>query len=204
MEVEYTGAVRADISRILGDVEELEAVITRLCREQPVSRVTIEPLIPGRSGAVVFLVRRLDARGPRKPWVVKAADSYALVQQERLNYDTFVKDRWQQVPALLDTGASRILVIDYGGFLEGYDPITLRLGYALTTPEALSVLMQRLVPPLAKVHGFAHDTLPFLQREPLQPTLSEQLATLPSLPGELVEALASRTKPVSGPPSSPG
>ena len=75
MEVEYTGDVRADISRILGGVEELEAVITRLCREQPVSRVTIAPLIPGRSGAVVFLVRRLDARGPRKPWVVKAAEA---------------------------------------------------------------------------------------------------------------------------------
>ena len=190
MEVEYTGEVRADISRILGGVEELEAVITRLCREQPVSRVTIAPLIPGRSGAVVFLVRRLDARGPRKPWVVKAADSYALVQQERLNYDTFVKDRWQQVPVLLDTGASRILVIDYGGFLEGYDPITLRRGYALTTPDALAVLMQRLVPPLARVHRFAHDTLPFLQREPLQPSLSEQLATLPSLPADLKEALS--------------
>ena len=189
MEVEYTGEVRADISRILGGVEELEALITRLCREQPVSRVTIAPLIPGRSGAVVFLVRRLDARGPRKPWVVKAADSYALVLQERLNYDTLVKDRWHQVPVLLDTGASRILVIDYGGFLEGYDPITLRRGYALSTPEALAVLMQRIVPPLARVHRFEHDTLPFLQREPLQPSLSEQLATLPSLPADLKEAL---------------
>ena len=75
MEVENTGDVRADISRILTGVEELEAVISRLCREQPVSRVTIAPLIPGRSGAVVFLVRRLDARGPRKPWVVKTAEA---------------------------------------------------------------------------------------------------------------------------------
>ncbi|MFM7547781.1 MAG: SAVED domain-containing protein [Cyanobacteriota bacterium] len=189
MEVEYTGDVRDDISRILGGVEELEAVISLLSREQPVSRVTISPLIPGRSGAVVFLVRRLDARGPRKPWVVKAAVSYALVQQERHNYETFVKDRWPQVPALLETGASRILVIDYGGFLQGYEPTTLRGGYARTTPAALATLMQRIVLPLAQVHRFEHDTLPFLEREPLQPSLSEQLATLPSLPGDLVQAL---------------
>jgi hypothetical protein len=40
------------------------------------------------------------------------------------------------------------------------------------------------------VHRFEHDTLPFLEREPLQPTLSEQLSTLPSLPEDLVGALA--------------
>ena len=70
MDVEYIGTVREDISRILGDLEELEEMIRWQCRQQPVSRATIAPLIPGRSGAVVFLVRRLDSRGPRKPWVV--------------------------------------------------------------------------------------------------------------------------------------
>jgi len=70
MDVEYIGTVREDISRILGDVGELEELIRWKCRHQPVSRVTIAPLIPGRSGAVVFLVRRLDSRGARKPWLV--------------------------------------------------------------------------------------------------------------------------------------
>lgn len=161
MDVEYIGTVRDDIRSILGGVEELEELIRWQCRQQPVSRVTIAPLIPGRSGAVVFLVRRLDSRGPRKPWVVKASCDVGQVNRERNNYATYIQDRWPQVPCLLDTGASRVLIYEFGGFLAGFDPTTLRQGYRRSSPEALAALMQRLVKVLFAVHEFGTDTLPF-------------------------------------------
>ena len=165
MHFEYTAGVRDSIGSCLGGVEELEAQIERLCRGQEVSRVTIEPLAPGRSGAVVALVRRLEGPRTLKSWVVKIAETYALLQQERHNFEALVKDRWQLVPQLLDTGASRILVYECGGFLEGYAPTTLWRGYAQTPPDALSNLMQRIVEALTPLHAFADDTLPFLERE---------------------------------------
>ncbi|MFM7239491.1 MAG: phosphotransferase, partial [Cyanobium sp.] len=192
MDVEYTGSVRDDISRILGGVEELEELIRQQCSRQPVSRVTIAPLIPGRSGAVVFLVRRLDSRGPRKPWVVKASSDLRQVNQERRNYHTYIQDRWPQVPALLDTGASRLLIYEFGGFLAGFEPTTLRQGYRQSSPEALSVLMQRLVKVLFSVHQFSTDTLPLLQRQPLDPPPHEHLPTLDTLTPALAAEVSNR------------
>ncbi len=189
MDVEYTGDVREAICRCLGGVEELEAQIERLCRGQAVSRVTIAPLAPGRSGAVVALVRRLEGSRALKPWVVKIAAEFALVHQERRNVETLVKDRWPLVPQLLDTGASKILIYECGGFLERYAPTTLRSGYAQTPPDALSILMRRIVEALTPVHAFAEDTLPFVEREGFQPALADQLATLSSIPSELAAAL---------------
>ncbi|MFM9104939.1 MAG: aminoglycoside phosphotransferase family protein, partial [Cyanobium sp.] len=192
MDVEYTGSVRDDISRILGGVEELEELIRQQCSRQPVSRVTIAPLIPGRSGAVVFLVRRLDSRGPRKPWVVKASSDLRQVNQERRNYHTYIQDRWPQVPALLDTGASRLLIYEFGGFLAVFEPTTLRQGYRQSSPEALSVLMQRLVKVLFSVHQFSTDTLPLLQRQPLVPPPHEHLPTLDTLTPALAAEVSNR------------
>jgi hypothetical protein len=189
MHFEYTDGVRDSIGRCLGGVEELEAQIELLCRGQVVSRVTIAPLAPGRSGAVVALVRRLEGPRTLKPWVVKIAETYALQRQERHNFEALVKDRWQLVPQLLDTGASRILIYECGGFLEGYAPTTLWRGYAQTPPDALSILMQRIVAALTPLHAFADDTLPFLAREGFQPSLADQLASLSSIPSELAEAL---------------
>jgi thiamine kinase-like enzyme len=189
MDVEYTGGVGEAIGRCLGGVEELEAQIERLCQGQEVSRVTIAPLAPGRSGAVVALVRRLEGSRSLKPWVVKIAETYALLQQERRNFETLVKDRWQLVPQLLDTGVSRILIYECGGFLEGYAPTTLRRGYAQTPPNALSILMQRIVAALTPLHAFADDTLSFLEREGFDPPLADQLANLSSIPSDLAEAL---------------
>lgn len=79
MDVEYTGTVREDISRILGGVEELEELIRQQCSRQPVSWVTIAPLNLGRSGAVLFLVRRLDSLRPRKPWLMNASSDLRQV-----------------------------------------------------------------------------------------------------------------------------
>jgi hypothetical protein len=196
MDVEYTGTVRDDISRILGGVDELEEVIRQQCRQQPVSRVTIAPLIPGRSGAVVFLVRRLDSHGPRKPWVVKASSDVSQVNQERRNYANYIQDRWQQVPSLLDTGASRLLIYEFGGFLAGFDPITLRQGYRQSSPEALAVLMQRLVKVLFDVHEFGSDTISFLQREQLHTPPHEFLPTLSTLTPSLATEVADRWQEV--------
>lgn len=192
MDVEYIGTVREDISRILGDLEELEEMIRWQCRQQPVSRVTIAPLIPGRSGAVVFLVRRLDSRGQRKPWVVKASSDVGQVNRERSNYATYIQDRWPQVPCLLDTGASRVLIYEFGGFLAGFDPTTLRQGYRRSSPEALAALMQRLVKVLFAVHEFGTDTLSFLQREQLNPPPQEFLPTLSTLTPSLATEVADR------------
>jgi hypothetical protein len=139
MHFEYTASVRDSIGRCLGGVEELEDQIERLCRGQVVSRVTIAALAPGRSGAVVALVRRLEGPRTLKPWVVKIAETYALLQPERRNYEALVKDRWHLVPQLLDTGASSFLIYECGGFLEGYAPTTLMRGYAQTPPDALSI-----------------------------------------------------------------
>jgi hypothetical protein len=189
MHFEYTAGVRDSIGRCLGGVEELEAQIERLCRGQEVSRVTIAPLAPGRSGAVVALVRRLEGPRTLKPWVVKIAETYALLRQERRNFEALVKDRWQLVPQLLDTGASRILIYECGGFLEGYAPTALWRGYAQTPPDALSILMQRIVAALTPLHAFAGDTLPFVEREGFEPSLADQLASLSSIPSDLAEAL---------------
>lgn len=189
MHFEYTAGVRDSIGRCLGGVEELEVQIEQLCRGQDVSRVTIAPLAPGRSGAVVALVRRLEGPRSLKPWVVKIAETYALLQQERRNFETLVKDRWHLVPQLLDTGASKILIYEFGGFLEGYAPTTLWRGYAQTPPDALSILMQRIVAALTPLHAFAADTLPFLERDGFEPSLADQLASLSSIPSDLAEAL---------------
>jgi hypothetical protein len=136
---------------------------------------------------VVFLVRRLDSRGLRKPWVVKASSDVGQVNRERSNYATYIQDHWPQVPCLLDTGASRVLIYEFGGFLAGFDPTTFRQGYRRSSPEALAALMQRLVTVLLSVHEFGTDTLSFLQREQLNhphqaflPTLSTLTQTLAS------------------------
>jgi hypothetical protein len=206
MHFEYTASVRDSIGRCLGGVEELEDQIERLCRGQVVSRVTIAALAPGRSGAVVALVRRLEGPRTLKPWVVKIAETYALQRQERHNFEALVKDRWQLVPQLLDTGASRILIYECGGFLEGYAPTTLWRGYAQTPPDALSILMQRIVAALTPLNAFAEDTLPFVERDGFEPSLADHLASLSSIPSDLAEALlvAWRQTLQRGPHSCPG
>jgi hypothetical protein len=171
-----------------------------------VSRVTIAALAPGRSGAVVALVRRLEGPRTLKPWVVKIAETYALQRQERRNFEALVKDRWHLVPQLLDTGASRILIYECGGFLEGFAPTTLWRGYAQTPPDALSILMQRIVAALTPLNAFAEDTLPFVERDGFEPSLADHLASLSSIPSDLAEALlvAWRQTLQRGPHSCPG
>lgn len=96
------------------------------------------------------------------------------------------------MPTLLDIGASRMLIYELGGFLACFDPTTLRQGYRKTSPEALAVMMQRLVKVLFAVHEFSTDTLCFLQRQPLHPPPHEHLPTLDTLTPSLAAEVADR------------
>ena len=96
------------------------------------------------------------------------------------------------MPTLLDIGASRILIYELGGFLAGFDPTTLRQGYRQMSPEAIAVMMQRLVKVLFAVHEFSTDTLCFLQRQPLHPPPHEHLPTHDTLNPSLAAEVADR------------
>lgn len=89
-----------DPSTILFDIqkEALEDFIFRL--NSVVKRIAVAPITTGKSGASVFLVRRVTEQQTLEPIVVKVASEMKLIVDERNNYENHIKDRLQYAPIL--------------------------------------------------------------------------------------------------------
>ena len=159
-----------DPSTILFDIqkEALEDFIFRL--NSVVKRIAVAPITTGKSGASVFLVRRVTEQQTLEPIVVKVASEMKLIVDERNNYENHIKDRLQYAP-ILKNADTFALAYEYAkGMFES--PTTLREGYSATDISTLSLIITKLVRTLWRWYG------PLVPREI---TNVESMQFIPSL-----------------------
>lgn len=174
---EYLNDTGSVIQKVLGvdGVKKVESFLTGQTGRSSVSRFTLKSLSPGLSGAVVLLVSRLGEDGQRKtPLFLKIASDIELINRERNNYISYVHDRWNETPKLLDSSPG-MLLYEYGGALANYDPATFRIGYCKSTTEALTGLVKRIVVSLSAFHRLGDDTVNCIERLNFDRSLSEVL-----------------------------
>jgi len=187
---DYLDDTRAALGRVLGDTIEFEDQITQACKGYDVSEVAVHPIAPGLSGAAVFLIRRIGAREGFTPWIAKTCSAPALIIEERENNQKCVQGKLPAAPKLIPTGSSRLLLFEFGGALAGYNPRSLRSGYALSSADALATLMRRIVTSLKAIDQLSEDTTSCVHRMPLVKTLEKQLQDLKSpLPSDVIARL---------------
>lgn len=136
-------ATNCEPSLLLGKIQQVtfEDFIYRINKD--VTRVSVLPLARGRSGAHLFLIRRVADRQRLIPIVIKAADKSSPIIEERKNYEECVKDKLANAPNLLRAD-SFALGYEYakGSFEK---PATLREGYSVTDSSIISKILEKLV-----------------------------------------------------------
>ena len=189
MLIEIEESVLADLEACQVDLAEFEDQIRRVSPDLQDVQLAVTSLSPGRSGALVCLVRRLHQGRALKPLLVKTAKDVSLLICERNNYNNHVRDRWPRVPQLLSTGSSRLLIYEYEGFLHGLQPSTLKQGYRQSSPSALAALMRQIVNSLQEVHAFQADNRSFISRLTLPSPLVDRLRDHTSLPQDIQQSV---------------
>jgi hypothetical protein len=165
-----------ELERVLRERAEFELSIARACKPDGVTDVYVDVMTPGLSGAAVFLVRRIATNVALIPWVIKVCSEIELINAERDNYERCIQGILPQSPALIDTGANRLLIYSYGGFLS--NPYTLRSGYAISKAEALAPLMRRIVTSLESIHRMEPDGMSCVNRMPRAHGIEEEIKRL--------------------------
>lgn len=159
-----------DPSTLLSGIqkEAFEDFISRL--NSDVKRIAVAPITLGKSGASVFLVRRVTEQQTLEPIVVKVASETKLIVEERKNYENHIQDKLQYAP-ILKSADTFALAYEYAkGIFES--PTTLREGYSATDTSTLSLIITKLVRTLWRWYG------PLVPREI---TNVESMQFIPSL-----------------------
>lgn len=129
--------------------EALEDFIFRLNTD--VKRIAIAPITLGKSGASVFLVRRVTGKQTLEPIVVKTASEMKLIVNERNNYENHIKDNLQYAPFLKNADTFALAYEYAKGMFD--DPTTLGEGYSATDTSTLSLIITKLVRILWRWYG---------------------------------------------------
>jgi hypothetical protein len=150
-----------------------ESFLSRISRDTTVASVT--PLTPGRSGASVFLVRRVAHSAKQSPIVVKVANDASLIVRESDNYQQYVKDSLPYAPNLAESDSLALAYTYAGATFDS--PQTLREGYIQTETKTLLKLLNRLARILHDWYFSTEDVLSNAEHMELG-RLDEVLATL--------------------------
>ena len=185
MQFEYLDS-RGAVLDILTETE-FEDQIRQACDCSDVSEVTVEAITPGLSGAAVFLIRRLGQNGRLVPLVAKACKDEKLLIAERDNFRNLIQERLPEAVSLL-RASPRLLIFAFAGHLGNRKPVTLRSGYAPSSPTALAVLMRRIVGSLTAIQTVSPDTVSCVRRMPLTNRLDDN-SLKPLLPPDVIARL---------------
>lgn len=159
------------------------------------TRFAVRMLTPGLSGAAVFLISRIGPAGKLPKWVVKTSICPELIIAERDNYKTFISGTMINAPKLLNNESSRVLVMEFGGMLSEFEPVSLREGYSQSSTYALETLMSRLVATLNSIHQTTDDTVSIINRMESLENLEQRLSGL-SLGADVTNRLLAAWKRV--------
>ena len=189
MNIEFHKDAATQIEQaIKSGAKDVRNFLNNLDFNKDVSRCTISSLSPGLSGAGVFKITRIrTSRNPRSTLLLKIAADSDLIAAELSNYK-YIEQQWRETPKLLADNTN-LLLYEFGGSLGIFKPLTLRDGYARSSPEALSVLMERLVKSLQFIHMIGHDTMSFVNQVKFKKPLDEQLKSFPFISKEKASKL---------------
>jgi hypothetical protein len=185
---EYLGGSETNLDGIV-QIAEFEDQLRNACGTDKVTQISVRSLVPGLSGAAVFLIHRIGELGQQYwPWVVKAASDLNLIISERENYKLFVKGILQNAPDLILDQSSKLFIMSFGGLSNNTQ--SLRVGYEQSSTTALNTLAHRIVTALAPIHTMHADTASCIERMPALLGLKDKLlSSNPRVDKQLIENL---------------